>query len=169
MTVRLSNWLVGTFFSARLRVGFGLCGVLLKHLGSWRKTDPGMSSAVVDGVFWRRKARVTEGADGNHNRLLLSVIRMEEVASAHRAEPEPELATSVSRTDVLGGCTRDPVRRGKGGQCCEHASGSALTGQAVTDANAQRLSVNLDAQLTTGADGCSRRHSASRVVPLPPN
>lgn len=52
-----------------------------------------MSSAVVDGVFGRRKARITEGAYCDQYRLFLSVIRVEEIGSAHRTEPKPELAS----------------------------------------------------------------------------
>src|SRR5690606_30899572 len=77
--------------------------VLLERRDARRQSYPGMSAAVVDGDLGRREARVREGADRNAHRALDPLLRVEHRRPAHRAEPEAEPRSLISRADVLGG------------------------------------------------------------------
>lgn len=126
-----------------------------------------MPSAVVDGVLRGREARVSESAYGDGDMLFVPFFGMEHVRSADGAEPEPELCPLVSGANVFRGFAGDLVWHGEGGESREDAPGSTLASEAVTDPDAERLAMNLDAQLAAGARGCSRRHGGVGVAPFP--
>jgi hypothetical protein len=142
-------------FGQGLRSG----GVLGVGPCPWRELDPGMSAAVVDGVVGRRKAGIGEGADGDaHGRVLVAFFGVEQVGPADGAEAELESGAVVADADVLGCGADDLIGGGEGGERREDAAGPALAGNAVADADAERLALDLDAQLAAGTGRRSRTH-----------
>jgi hypothetical protein len=82
-----------------------LARVFLEHLDSWWKLNPGMPTAVVDGVFRGRKAWVGEGAYGDGYVAVLTLLSVEDICATDRAEPESVLRALISSADILGSST----------------------------------------------------------------
>ena len=122
-----------------------------------------MPAAVVDRILRRRKLGIGKRADRNADEgLLAAFLGVEQRGAADRAEAEREAAAMVADAHVFGRGAGDLVWCGVTGQRGEHAAGAALAGEAMADADAARLALNLDAQLAAGTGGGSRIHS----VPL---
>src|SRR5688572_22079525 len=133
--------------------------VLVVGPDAWRKLDPGVPAAVMDRDLRRGETRVGEGAHRDADRgLLVTLFGVEERRPADRAEPERESGSLIAHTRKLGGSARDSVRGGEAGQGRKDDSGSALAGQAVADADPDRLPLDLAAQLAAGAGRRPRSH-----------
>jgi hypothetical protein len=104
-----------------------------------------MTTAVVYRVLRWRKAWIAERADCHaYPLVLVPLFRVEHGRSADRAEAKSELGTLITCSDILGRRARYFVRRSETGKRCEHATGTSLTCQAMADAYAFRLTLNLD-------------------------
>src|SRR5580698_5352743 len=118
-----------------------------------------MPPPVVDGNARGREGGIGEGPDGDRDtHIFLAVLGMEEVRPADRAEAEGEPRALVAGANIFGRLAEDPIGRGEAGQGGEDAAGSPLAGQAMTDADAARLALNLDAQLAARTRGCALIH-----------
>jgi hypothetical protein len=118
-----------------------------------------MSAAVIDRIFRRGEARVSEGADGDgHRRLFPPLFGMEHGCPADGAEAEREPGALVADAKVLGCRAEDSVRGCEAGQSCEDAAGSTLAGQAVTNPYSEWFTLNFNAQLAAGTRRCSSTH-----------
>jgi len=118
-----------------------------------------MPAAVIDGHCRRRESWIGEGPHGDTDRCArLSLFRVEKVGAADRAKSESEPGALITRADIFGGGALDPIGCGESGEGRKDAAGSLLTGKAVAKADTERFTLNLDAQLATGARGCSRPH-----------
>src|SRR5262249_5754603 len=78
-----------------------------------------------------------------------------------RAEPEPKLGPLVTNANIIGGAAEDLIGSSEARQRCKYTARAALTGEAVANSDSQRLTLNLNAQLTAATRGCSRRHRLS--------
>jgi hypothetical protein len=78
---------------------------------------------------------------------------MKHGGAADRAEPEQELGSVISDTQVFRRDAEDLKGSREAGQRREDAASPSLTGEAVADADASRFTLNLDAQLPAGARG----------------
>jgi len=116
--------------------------------------------AIVDRVFRWRKAWIGKGTHGDGHGIVSAFFCVEHVRSAYGAEPESEPRPLISGAYILRSRARDSVRRREGGQSSKDAAGSALTGEAVTNADAARFTAYFNAQLSASARGCSMRHGA---------
>jgi len=125
-----------------------------------------MPAALVDGKSGCWKARVSKRAHGDAYRLIVTDFRVEDSSSTNWAKPEYESCSLIPDTDVFGGGTEDFEWSREAGQCCEDAAGPLLTGEAVANANSTGFALDLNAQLSAGARGCSGRHRAPRRVIL---
>jgi len=121
-----------------------------------------MPAAVVDRDAWWRKGGIGERADGDAHGTLMTLLGVEERASANRTESEPESGALIPDTNVLGGVAEHFERRREAGQGREYAAGSALTSKAVADADPQGFTFDVDPQLPTGASGRSGDHRSPR-------
>ena len=88
----------------------------------------------------------------------MTVFAVENGSPTNWAEPEYELGSLISDTDVFGGGTADFERSREAGQCCEDTAGPLLAGEAVANANSSWLALNLNAELSAGTRDCSGRH-----------
>jgi hypothetical protein len=105
------------------------------------------------------KAWVGEGAHGDtHRRFVVTFFGVEHGRPADRAEPEPEPGFAVANANVLSCGAEDLIGRGEGGQRGKHTARPTLTGKAVAHADAERLALNFDTQLTAGTRGCPGTH-----------
>lgn len=134
-------------FAARRAAVRRLGWIPVETLHAGRQRDPQMPSAVVDGYLRRRKRWVREGTDRDAYRILPALFRMEEGSSADRTEAKGEARALVADARVLGGRAEDLVGRGETGQRGEHAAGSLLAREAMTESDTPRLAVHQDAQL----------------------
>jgi hypothetical protein len=76
--------------------------------------NPRMSATVVDRILRWRKAWVGEGAHGDsHGRLFVTFFGVEHGCPADRAEPELELGSLVTDTNVLGCGAKDLMGEAK--------------------------------------------------------
>jgi hypothetical protein len=136
-------------------------GVLVVRLCRRRQMNPRMSATVVDRILRWRKAWVGEGAHGDsHGRLFVTFFGVEHGCPADRAEPELELVSLVTDTNVLGCGAKDLIGGGEGSQHCKDTAGPLLTGEAVANADSQRFTLNFNPQLPAATRGRSRTHSA---------
>ena len=119
---------------------------------------PGVPAAVVDRNLRCRKIGIRKRADGHADSANLPFFGVKEISPADRTKPEPELRALIPCAYVFGSSTKDFVRRRKARQRREHAAGSSLAGEAMTNANAARSTFNFNAQLSAGARGGSGRH-----------
>ena len=104
-----------------------------------------MTTAVVHRILRWRKAWIAERADCHgYPLVLVPLFRVEHGRSADRAEAKSELGTLITCSDKLGRHARYFVRRSQTGKRREHATGTSLTRQAMADAYALRLTLNLD-------------------------
>jgi hypothetical protein len=88
----------------------------------------------------------------------VTVFGVEDGSPTNWAEPEYELGSSIPDANVFGGGAEDLERSGKAGQCREDTAGCLLTGKAVANANFSWFAFDLNAQLSAGARGYSKRH-----------
>src|SRR5690606_29783921 len=93
-----------------------------------------------------------------HGRVLIAFLGVEHGRAADGAEAEPEPGALVAGAHVLGCGAMDRGGRGEAGERRKHTARPALTGEAMTHADAPRLAVDLDAQLAAGAGGGSGGH-----------
>ena len=114
-----------------------------------------MTPAIVDGVARRRKIGIGERSNGDADTARFTFLGVEKVGAAHGAEPEPELCTLITRTDVLSGFPEDFVRPRETREGREDAASSLLAGKAMANADNARLTFNFDAKLPTVAGGGS--------------
>jgi len=130
--------------------------VLLMDLDPRRELHPGMPAAVVDRNLRRRKVGIIERSHGDsHGPVLVAFLGVEHGRAADRAEAESEPRALVAGAHVLRRCAMDRVGRGEAGERREHAPRPPLAGEAMADADAQRLAVDLDTQLAARAGGGS--------------
>ena len=119
--------------------------ILLEDRDAWRKQNPGMTTAVVDRIQRRGKGRIAERADRHgYPPVLVPLFGVEHGRSPDWAEAKSELGTLITCSDKLGRHARYFVRRNETGKCREHATGTSLARQAMTDTYALRLTLNLD-------------------------
>jgi len=122
-------------------------------------------AAVVNGILGWREIGVGEGADGDADRAaILALFRMKEIGPADRAEAETEFGALIAGADVFGGAAGHLIIGAEGCEGGEDAAGAALAGEAVADADAERLALDRYLQLSAGAFGNSCPHGAK----LPP-
>ena len=145
-------------------------GIFVERSRAWRQLNPRMPAALVDGKSRRWKARVSKRAHGDAHRLIVTIFGVEDGSPTNWAKPEYEPCSLIPDTDVFGGGTEDFERSREAGQCCEDTAGPLLAGEAVANANSTRFAIDLNAQLSAGARGCSERHLAPRrVILVTPN
>jgi hypothetical protein len=101
---------------------------------------------------------VRECANRDEHDSVVALFRVEHIAPADRAKPEPELRSLITGTNKFGGRAGHRVGHGISGKCGKNATGSLLTSKAVTNTAAQGFSVNFDAELPTKAGCCFGRH-----------
>lgn len=124
-----------------------------------------MLAAVVNRIPRRRKIRIAEGADGNGDgSVFISLLGMENRRSTDGAEAEPEFCAPIAGANIFRCRAMNPVGRRETGESGKDASGAALTGKAVTDADPLRFAVNFDPQLAACA-GCRSRPHADFLYP----
>ena len=150
-----------------VRRHFGICavqaelgssGIFIERLRAWRQLNPRVPTAVVDGNARRWKVRVSERANGNAHRLIVTVFGVEDGSPTNRAEPEYKLGSLIPDANIFGDGTEDFERSGEARQCCEDTAGPLLAGEAVAEADSSRLTFDLNAELAARAGGCSGRH-----------
>ena len=117
-----------------------------------------MPAAVVDGNARRWKVRVSERAYSDAHSLIITVFGVEDISPTNWTEPESELGSLIPDANVFGGGAEDFERSGEASQCCEDTAGPLLAGEAVANANSSWFAVDLNAQLSARARGCSGRH-----------
>ena len=124
-----------------------------------QQTNPGMHALLVHGERRRRKARFGECSDRNCDIFFMSLARIVHRGTALRAEMECGSASFVTGADVGGRVATDlycaleePRLR------AEHASSSALTGQAMTDGDANGLLAHRETKLATTTGGGTDWH-----------
>jgi hypothetical protein len=115
-----------------------------------RQPHPGMSATLINRDLGLRKTRVSEGTHGDtRRRLFVTLFGVEHRCPAHRTESEPEPGAPVAGAHVVRCSAENLIRSGEAGQRRENTARPALTGEAVANANAERFTMNLDAQLAT--------------------
>jgi hypothetical protein len=115
-------------------------------------------SDVVDGNAGRREARFREGAHGDGHGLIVAVLGVEDGRPADRAKPEYEPGALIAHANVFGCGAGHREGSREAGQSCKDTSRSALAGEAVADADAERFTLNFNAQLAAGTGGRSTTH-----------
>src|SRR5580698_4663215 len=118
-----------------------------------------MPAAIVDGPLRGWKLPVSEGAHGDAHGLGVAFLSVKDGRAANRAEPEGELRALIPDPNMLGGVAIDPERRSEACERRENAAGPALAGEAVADAHAARLALDLNAQLPAGTGCGPERHA----------
>src|SRR5687767_4628175 len=118
--------------------------------GSRRQLNPGVPAAVVDRHERRRKRGIGKRTYGDGYRVVVPLFGVEDGRPADRTESEYELRPLVADANVLGCDPENRVRTGETGQGGEDASGPALAGEAVADADAVWLAFDLNAELSAG-------------------
>ena len=121
-----------------------------------------MPATLIDRDLRLRKTWVGKGTHGDtHRRLLVTLFGVEHRCPAHRTESEPEPGALVADAHVFGGSAANLIRCREAGQRCENTAGPALTGEAVANADVERFTMNLDAQLAAATISGTRPHSAA--------
>src|SRR6187455_567974 len=128
-----------------------LLGVLFERLHAGWHLHPLVPPAVVDRDLWRREIRVAESADRDADRIVVTLLAVEDRGAANRAEPETESRALVAGANVFRRGAGDLVWRSKAGERGEYASGALLARQAMADPDDARLALDFDAQLPAGA------------------
>lgn len=109
-----------------------------------------MSATFIDRDLGLRKTRVSEGTHGDtRRRVFVTLFGVEHRCPAHRTESEPEPGALVADAHVFGGSAVNFIRSGEARQRRKNTASPALTGEAVANANTERFTMNLDAQLAT--------------------
>jgi hypothetical protein len=109
-----------------------------------------MSATFIDRDLGLRKTRVSEGTHGDtRRRVFVTLFGVEHRCPAHRTESEPEPGALVADAHVFGGSAVNFIWSSEARQRRESTASPALTGEAVANANAERFTMNLDAQLAT--------------------
>lgn len=103
-----------------------------------------MTATVIDRNLWGRKIRVRECSYGHAHGVRIAIFRVKQGGPANGAEPEDEPGTLVANARVLGRSTMNFVWCGESGKRGEDAACSALTGQAMADADTSRLTFYFD-------------------------
>src|ERR1700733_5903412 len=118
-----------------------------------------MPAAIVDGPLRGWKLPVSESAHGDAHGLSVAFFGVKDGRAANRAEPEGEPRALIPDPNMFGGVAIDPERCIKASERRENAAGSTLAGEAVADAHAARLALDLNAQLPAGTGCGSGRHA----------
>jgi hypothetical protein len=160
---RLSRWPeaseAGRRMSARRRRQ-GTVAALRHVLHGGKQTDPRMHAIFIYRARWCRKARFGECSDWHCNVFFVTLDRIMHCGAAFRAEMKCNSASLVADADVRRGFA-DDLNSMLGEPClrAEHASSSALAGQAVTDGDTYRLFAHREVKLTTTTRRRTKRHT----------
>ena len=133
-------------------------GVLVVRLCPWRQLNPRMPATVVDvnlavGESLDRRRRPRRHPPTIRRDLLRCGTRL-----SRRPGRTDEPGPVVTNANVLSCGAEDLIGRGEGGQRGKHTARPTLTGEAVAHADAERLALNFDTQLTAGTRGCPGTH-----------
>lgn len=109
---------------------------------------------------WRWKAGFGECPDRHCNVFFMTFDRIVHGGTAFRAEMKCDSASFVADADVRRGFAEDLNSMPRETRLrAEHASRSALAGQAVTDGDTDRLFAHREMKLTTTTRGRTKGHT----------
>ena len=142
------------------------CRIFVECGRAGRQLNPRVPAAVVDGNLGWRKGRVRKCTHGDTHRFRVTLLGMKDGRPTDWAEPEIEPGPLIAAANVVGCSTKDLERGREAGQGREDTAGPLLASEAVADANASWLAIDLNAQLPAGTRGCSGRHQVPRRIVL---
>jgi hypothetical protein len=120
-------------------------------------------ASFVHRILRGRKSRIRKRADCNAHIVGLTDLRVKDSGSAHRTESEDELGALIADPHVLCRRAAQLKWRSETGKRGEDAPGSSLARKTMTNADAERLTLNLKTQLAAGARSYSRMHWTSLI------